>query len=168
MDSAANYLGTTFALLIVQLRKIQLNSSRDSSMFQRQLLPTILFALICGLLSIAVARPAGAQGIGERIGAKLDQGIDKLGDELQEGWESLKRTVDRMGVQGRVYSRLRWDKHFADTQFEIDVEDDVVILRGVVASLQAKQKALQIAEDTIGVDRVNDELTVAQVPKPID
>lgn len=137
-------------------------------MFKRYLLPALYCALICGVSSCFTVRPAKAQGIGERIGARLDQGIDRLGEELQEGWESLKQTVDRMGVQGRVYSRLRWDKNFADTKFDIDVKNDIVTLRGVVSSIEAQKKALQIANDTIGVARVENELTVRQVPKNID
>lgn len=131
-------------------------------MFYRNLLPAVLFAATCS--GVLTSQPAHAQGIGERLGARLDEGINRLGEEIQESWESLKKTVDQMGVQGRVYSRLRWDKQFTGTKFDVDVENDTVTLRGIVASNEAKQKAMQIASNTIGVFRVQNELTVGQVP----
>ena len=85
-------------------------------MFYRRLVPAILFAMTCSI-GVTTAPPTHAQGIGERLGARLDEGVDRLGEEIQEGWESLKMTVDQMGVQGRVYSRLRWDKQFAGTSW---------------------------------------------------
>lgn len=115
------------------------------------------------LLGGATALPAHAQqGFGERLGQQLDQGVDRLSSELREGWASLRKTVDRMGVQGRVYSRLRWDKQIATSEIDVDVQDeDVVVLRGQVSDDTAKRKAVRLASDTVGVNRVVDELTVA-------
>lgn len=123
----------------------------------------ILLAFGVCLMGSAAALPAQAQqGLGERLGQQLDEGLDRLGSEVREGWASLQKTVDRMGVQGRVYSRLRWDKQIATSQIDIEVQDqDVVVLRGEVADAAAKRKAVQLANDTVGVARVVDELTVA-------
>lgn len=102
------------------------------------------------------------EGIGERLGQKLDVQLDRLGSELREGWASLQQSVDRMGVQARVYSRLRWDKQIATTDFEIDSADGgVVTLRGQVRTAAAKVKAVDLARDTVGVERVVDQLTVS-------
>ena len=129
----------------------------------------LTLTLAIGLFACATAQPVHAQqGLGERIGQQLDQGLDRLGDQLREGWESLRKTVDRMGVQGRVYSRLRWDKHIATAEIDVDVDADeegTVALRGVLPSAQAKQKAVQLAQDTVGVNRVIDELRVVE-PEP--
>ena len=100
-------------------------------------------------------------GIGERIGQSLDQGLNRLQGELREGWASLKQTVDRLGIEGRVYSRLRWDKEVATSTIDLDATDGgVVTLRGQVRNAAAKQKAVQLAQDTVGVNRVIDELSV--------
>lgn len=116
------------------------------------------------LLSGATPVPAHAQqGIGERIGEQLDRGVDRLSSELREGWASLRKSIDRMGVQGRVYSRLRWDKQIATSKIDVDVRDeDIVVLRGRASNAAAKRKATQLAEDTVGVSRVIDELTVEE------
>lgn len=114
------------------------------------------------VLSTATASPAEAQqGIGERLGEQLDQGLSRLRTEVREGWASLRSTVDEMSVQGRVYSRLRWDKQLADLKIDVDTEEGgVVLLRGQVSSAEAREKALQLANDTVGVTRVVDELKV--------
>lgn len=65
-----------------------------------------------------------------------------------------------MGVHARVYSRLHWDKDLSDSRIELEVKDGTAILRGPVKSLEAKAKALLLARDTIGIDRVDDHLTI--------
>lgn len=121
-----------------------------------------IFVAVC-LTTAATTQPVQAQqGLGERLGQQLDQGLDRLGSELREGWASLRQSVDRMGIQGRVYGRLRWDKHIATAGIDVDTEEEgTVVLRGEVKSADAKQKAVQLANDTVGVKRVVDELTVA-------
>ena len=67
-----------------------------------------------------------------------------------------------MGVQGRVYGRLHWDKSLENAKLEISVCDNhAVVLSGNVASTAAKEKAEELARDTIGVGSVVNELTVA-------
>lgn len=136
-------------------------------MSKHQIHNFFLLAFSVCLISTTAALPAHAQqGLGERLGQQLDEGLERLSSEVREGWASLRKTVDRMGVQGRVYSRLRWDKHIATSQLEIEIqEEDVVVLRGEVADAAAKRKAVQLAGDTVGVARVVDELTVAS-PEP--
>ena len=123
-----------------------------------------LIGISVAVLGLASSGPAQAQqGIGERLGQQLDEGLDRLGSELREGWASLRQTVDRMGVQGRVYSRLRWDKQIATAEIDIETQPEgVVVLRGTLSDEAAKQKAVQLAGDTGGVNRVVDELTVIE------
>ena len=115
-----------------------------------------MFVTIASLPSIRAQ-----DGVGERIGQSLDQGLSRLQSELREGWASLKQTVDRLGIEGRVYSRLRWDKEVATSTIDLDATDSgVVTLRGQVRNAAAKQKAVRLAQDTVGVERVVDELSI--------
>lgn len=129
-----------------------------------------LAALTMGLLCLmAVPTAKAQQGIGQRLGQQLDKGIDRLSSEFREGWASLRQTVDRMGVQGRVYSRLRWDKQIDTSEIDIDSDEaGVVVLRGKIRSAEAKDKAVSLARDTVGVERVVDELTVAGPQETIE
>jgi osmotically-inducible protein OsmY len=144
------------------------HSEREKMILKNQWLHGILFFAAFGLVSVVGAPAASAQeGLGERIGQRLDRGIEQLGDQLKEGWQSLRQTVDKMGVQGRVYARLKWDKHLEKSEIEVDVEGEgVVILKGVVPTEKAKSKAVALTEDTIGVTRVVTNLNVATVAAP--
>ena len=119
------------------------------------------------LMSLCLAAPVSAQdpdqeqGFAEQLGEELDQGLNQLSEEFRQGWASLRQAVNRMGVQGRVYSRLRWDKAIATAEIDVDVEQEgVVTLSGALDSAQAKQKAVELARDTVGVRRVIDRLSV--------
>jgi hypothetical protein len=99
----------------------------------------------------------------ESLGQKLDRGLDKLGRELRQGWADVRASIDRMGVQGRVYGRLHWDKALADAALDIEVrQDKTVVLKGSVPTETARTKAVQLAEDTTGVHAVVDELGIAR------
>jgi hypothetical protein len=117
---------------------------------------------VVGILTSVLIRQAPAQErIGERLGEKLDKGLSRLSAELREEWVQMKKSVERMGVHGRVYSRLRWDKGLEGASFEIEVRDKAtVVLTGKVGSAAAKVKAVQLAQDTVGVSEVVDQLTV--------
>lgn len=127
-------------------------------------LATITKIVLLGtfLGGVTIAPPLAAQdGIGERIGQSIDRGLDRLQSEVHEGWKALKQTVDRLGVEGRVYSRLRWDKEIATSTIDVDATDaGVVTLKGQVRNPDAKQKAVRLARDTVGVNRVIDQLSV--------
>lgn len=104
-----------------------------------------------------------------QIGERVDRALDRLGDNIREGWEEARGAVNRMGLQARVYSRVRWDKALEHETIEIDVQAaDAVVLRGNVKTEAAKHKAIQLARDTVGVARVVDELTVAPAAAEVE
>jgi hypothetical protein len=117
--------------------------------------PTIVAAAV--LLTQARAQ----ETIGEQIGAGIDRGLS----ELREEWREVRKSVEGMGVQGRVYSRLRWDKAIETGAIDIEVRaTDVVVLQGTVPTAAVRQKAVQLARDTVGVASVVDQLTIAEAP----
>lgn len=122
----------------------------------------LLVGMAFGMTSLsATAQQPEREGIGERIGEQLDRGLKDLTSELRQGWAEVRRSVEKLGVEGRVYSRLHWDKSLTSAELEIDVEDEgVVILTGTVPDAAARRKALQLAEDTVGVQQVVDRLTL--------
>jgi osmotically-inducible protein OsmY len=124
----------------------------------------IRFTLIlCAVLVTSLACTAQGQGAGEKLGEKIDRGVERLGSELRQGWAEIRRAADRMGVQARVYARLHWDKMVQPATIDIEVEDTgVVVLKGNVSTMAAKDKARQLAQDTVGVTEVVDHLAVAR------
>jgi osmotically-inducible protein OsmY len=125
----------------------------------------------CGIAGVCLllAGPAGAQerkeeGFQERLGRAIGEFKETTKDlrhQVREGFESVRDSIDRMSTEGRVYARLRWDKALSDATISVDVDKDgVTVLRGTVPSESAKRRAEQLAVDTIGVERVTNELKV--------
>lgn len=109
--------------------------------------------------------PAQEEGTAERVGRKIDQGLEQLTNKVQEAWTDVRKKVDQLSVQGRVYGRLRWDKAFADAPLDVDIQDDAtVILTGRVPSEKAQRRAVRLAENTVGVHNVIDRLRIE--PRP--
>jgi osmotically-inducible protein OsmY len=59
-----------------------------------------------------------------------------------------------------VRARLAADKRFAGVEIKVTAEADVVTLRGVVPNSGMKRLAVEVAENTVGVEKVVDELAI--------
>ena len=119
----------------------------------------LTFVIVCHLSGFASAQQP--PGTAEKIGEKIDRGLSQISAELSHAWAEARKSVEKMGVQGRVYGRLHWDKALESAEVDIDVRDNqVVVLKGKVDSAAAKLKAEQLARDTIGVTSVINELSV--------
>jgi hyperosmotically inducible periplasmic protein len=107
--------------------------------------------------------PAANQpGVGERVGESVDRGLTNLGQKIRKTWADFRKSVDELSVQGRVYGRLHWDKAIGSAPIEITVQNEnVVTLSGSVPNEAARRTAVTLANNTIGVGKVVDHLTVA-------
>lgn len=113
------------------------------------------------LLSTWPANSGAQEGLGERLGRELDEKLSALSSELREGWARVEELVDQLGVQGRVYARVHWDKALTSEPITIHIEDSsIVVLTGKVSAKDAREKAVRLAEDTVGVTKVIDRLEI--------
>jgi len=81
--------------------------------------------------------------------------------QIRAGFEEARAMIDRMGVAGRVYARLRWDKALVGGSIAIDVDrGGLSSVRGTAPTETAKAKAIELTRQTIGVENVRDELEV--------
>src|SRR3954469_1368327 len=128
----------------------------------RFLLAFLAVVISCLTAAAQTPPPPNSQpGTATRIGEQIDRGLSQIGSELSQAWAEVRKSVEKMGVQGRVYGRLHWDKALEGANLEISVRDgQVVVLSGTVASAAAKQKAEELARDTVGVGSVVNELAV--------
>ena len=123
---------------------------------------------ICLTCVTAIAQtpplPQSQPGTAAQIGEKIERGLNQIGAELSQAWADVRKSVEKMGVQGRVYGRLHWDKALENATLDIEVRDgQVVVLKGKVDTAAAKVKAEQLARDTIGVSSVVNEVAVTSV-----
>jgi osmotically-inducible protein OsmY len=117
---------------------------------------TIFLAGSLALLVLSTS--ARGQSVGQRIG----EAIEQVSSGVQQAWQQVKEAGNRMGVEARVYARLRWDKAIHSATIDIEVpKAGTVVLKGSVADAAAKKKAVELANDTIGVEQVVDQLAVA-------
>lgn len=112
--------------------------------------------------------PAQTKSTGQSVGETLDrtarsvrQGLRDTAEGVREQFNRARASVQAMGVQARVYSRVHWDKALYGSDIALDVSrDGVATLRGAVPDAAARLQAVALARDTVGVTRVVDELTV--------
>lgn len=113
--------------------------------------------------------PTAGRKIGERIdeaAGALRRDVGKAGDAMREGFHKARASVNAMGIEARVYGRLRWDKALDGATIEVAAaRDGTITLTGTVADLPAKAKAARLAGETVGVTRVVDQLATA-TPTP--
>jgi osmotically-inducible protein OsmY len=122
----------------------------------RTALPLLVGMAVSALL---LSEASAQQGTAEKIGQRVDEGLEKLTEGIQQAWRDVRKTVDQLGVQGRVYGRLRWDKALADAEIDVDIQEpNTIILTGGVPDDAARAKAVQLAHDTVGVQQVIDRL----------
>src|SRR5262249_21605939 len=83
-------------------------------------------------------------------------------EKLSRGWHSLQGDpLAAASLRDRVAARLRLDRALAEAAIEVDADGDVITLRGEVGAAQ-RRRAVDLAETTIGVEKVVNELTAAK------
>ncbi|WP_152051510.1 BON domain-containing protein [Tautonia marina] len=147
------------------------------SRYQNSIVPALMLGL--GLLLTTIPAPAFAQdpnpqdqGVAERAGAQVDRFLNRLQRNFRDLSEDVRRRaaevqqrVEDLGVEARVYSRIRWDKALSEAEIAIESkEGGVVILHGTVPDAELRRKAVRLAVETIGVERVQDNLTIGAAP----
>ena len=126
-----------------------------------------LFALTLAAGTLP-AQDEPAKGNRDSVGGKLDNAVQSIkrgareaGETIQQQFERAKTSIHNMGVSGRVYGRLHWDKDLEGANIHLDVQaNGVTTLTGTVPDAKAKGKALTLTQDTIGVTKVIDQTTI--------
>lgn len=135
---------------------------------------TLHYFLACSITAclLVASNVRSQENAGERIGGRIGGAIGdavgtlreeagELAGDVRKGFEHARAAVDRMSIEARLYARLRWDKTLNDATLEVDVDKEgTAVLEGTVSSEAAKAKAGQLAEDTVSVVRVVNDLKV--------
>lgn len=82
--------------------------------------------------------------------AKTKVAVSKTGEAITDGW-----------ITSRIKTKFLADENLRASSINVDTNDHVVTLKGAVANEAARIKALALAKDVEGVNRVIDNLQVA-------
>jgi hypothetical protein len=84
------------------------------------------------------------------------------GEELAAGtgWPAAPANLALWSVEARVAARLHWDKGCESAEIQPTLADGVLELRGSVRDADQRRRAVELAEATAGVEKVNDRLEV--------
>ena len=76
--------------------------------------------------------------------------------------ESIGSGIDDAWIHAKIVATLIGDKETPERKINVDVDHNVVTLRGMVDTMEQKQEAERIAKETDGVKRVNSMLRVGK------
>jgi hyperosmotically inducible periplasmic protein len=121
------------------------------------------------ILSIVAFFVIAESGCNRSDGDRLTRVAVKLTEKIQELQPERTPLTGSFGItssvnlDSRVRDRFKTDRYLAPLPIEIDAnEGSTVRLRGSVDDAVLKQRAVEIAESTVGVEKVVDEIVVAK------
>ena len=101
-----------------------------------------------------------------RTADRLDTACGGGRGKLSDSWSAARGCWTDAALDGRVATRMRWDKTLADAHIEVRAAaPGVVRLRGTVADQATHEHALDVAAATVGVEKIVDELKVEGTEK---
>src|SRR5262249_33730448 len=92
--------------------------------------------------------------IGQRIGAHVEVLTADCCQGVGDSWHGT--------VEARVAARLRWDKGLEGAAIQVRAAGGTVELKGTLQVPGQRQRALEQAQTTAGVEKVNDQLRLAE------
>lgn len=97
-----------------------------------------------------------------RAADKAEDKMDRAGDKSANAAKKTGRAVDDGWIKSKLYAQYMadWNTVLDDSDIDVDVTNNMVVLNGTVKSAAAKAKAVAIAKATDGVKGVKDNLRV--------
>ena len=97
-----------------------------------------------------------------RTADKAEDKMDRAGDKTAGAAKKTGRSIDDGWIKSKIYAQYMadWNTVLDDSNIDIDVTNNMVVLNGTVKTAAAKTKAVSIAKATDGVKGVKDNLKV--------
>jgi len=110
-----------------------------------------------------LAKIAGVTKVDNDI--KVDKDVDRtLGERTKSGLNKTGEAITDAWITAKVKWFFVGEDSLKDSDLSVDTSNHVVTLKGTVASAIGKTRAVQLAKDTDGVSRVDDQLVVKAKP----
>jgi hypothetical protein len=118
----------------------------------------ILLALAAGCNSDDTERLGR---VGHKLAVRAESITGEADGRLNRGWQAMRGELAELALDGRVITRLRWDKNLEGAQIQVTAQDGVLELKGLVRDVNQRRRAVELAESTVGVAKVHDGLELA-------
>ena len=84
----------------------------------------------------------------------------KIGEAVATGAAQAQEAVNEGALTAKIKSKMALDDTTKALSIDVDTDGSVVTLSGTVRSQAEREKALQLARDTVGVTVVHDRLVI--------
>lgn len=84
----------------------------------------------------------------------------KVGSVVAEGANEAQRRAADAALTAKIKSKMLLDDKIDAAAINVDTANRVVTLTGVVGSLQERERAVQLARETEGIEQVVDRLAI--------
>ena len=119
--------------------------------------------LVAGVLGCSGQDADRLARVGRTAAAKAEDLTGGARSRLTGGWQALRGYWAESTPDSRVATRLHWDKGLAGAAIRVSSPGSGrVRLQGSVADLSQRRRAVELAQSTLGVEEVLDELTTQQ------
>ena len=110
-----------------------------------------------------LAKVAGVMKVDNDI--KVDKDVDRtLGERAKSGLNKTGEGITDTWITAKVKWFFVGEDALKDSDINVDTSNRVVTLKGTVPSAAGKARAVQLAKETDGVSRVDDQLVVKAKP----
>ncbi len=124
----------------------------------------LLIALV--ITAFAASTVSAQSGPLQRVGQALDRAGKTIRSDVEGAVARGQTSAQERELLNRISQRINWDKQVVNSTIQLVVAaDGTIYLRGSVRSDAAKARVVDLAESTIGVTRVVDELAVVKTIK---
>ena len=110
-----------------------------------------------------LAKVSGVMKVDNEI--KVDKDVDRtLGERAKSGLNKTGEAITDTWITAKVKWFFVGEDALKDSDVSVDTSNRVVTLKGTVPSAAGKARAVQLARETDGVSRVDDQLVVKAKP----
>lgn len=129
----------------------------------RQFVSVVLLIILFILLVGSRFEPSDGDRLAAigRITTGKVRGAMPPAEKLAGPLDSLRRGLPTR-LEDRVKNRLETDRGLQGIAFTVSADGETITLRGIVPDVNARKHAVDLAESTVGVEKVIDELAVPE------
>jgi hyperosmotically inducible protein len=101
--------------------------------------------------------------IGRKAVSKMEDAAGGSRGRVVTGYQAIRGSLCDATLDSRVATRMHWEKTLEDSEIEVQlISPGTIKLLGRVPDFPQKQRAQEVAQSTVGVTQVVNELVVAQ------